>query len=144
MGKINWGRVFLGGLLWTVVYNVLGAASWYLFLKTEWTAALEALGRPFQETAGLIVFFLLLTLVAGILALWLYAAIRPRYGPGPKTAAGAGLAFWLVGRLLPTIAWGSLGVLNAPLPPRLLAIDAGTYLVIIVVATIVGAWPYKE
>jgi hypothetical protein len=29
--------------------------------------------------------------------MWLYAAIRPRYGPGPKTAAVAGFALWFIG-----------------------------------------------
>ena len=140
MGKINWGRVFLGGLLWAVVYNALGAASWYLFLKTEWTAAMEALGRPFHETAGFIAVFLLLTLVAGIFALWLYAAIRPRYGAGPKTAVCAGLALWLIGSLLPTIAWFRLLLL----PVGLLIADLAAALVSIVVATVVGAWLYQE
>jgi hypothetical protein len=35
---------------------------------------------------------------------WLYAAIRPRYGAGPKTALCAGLAVWVAGGLLPNAA----------------------------------------
>ncbi|HSE60477.1 MAG TPA: hypothetical protein VLA99_17380 [Nitrospiraceae bacterium] len=30
-------------------------------------------------------------------ALWLYAAIRPRFGAGPKTALYAGLGVWVLG-----------------------------------------------
>lgn len=141
MNRINWGRVLVGGVLWAVVYNVLGASAWYLFLKREWTAALQALGQPFQPTAGFIAFFLFLTLVAGIIALWLYAAIRPRYGPGPKTALWAGLALWLIGYLLPAIVW--LTLLHR-LPTRLLVGASAAALVEDVVATVVGAWPYKE
>jgi hypothetical protein len=33
--------------------------------------------------------------VVGIAAIWLYAAIRPRYGPGAATALRAGFAVWL-------------------------------------------------
>jgi len=36
-------------------------------------------------------------LVAGIIITWTYAAMRPRFGPGPKTALLAGLVIWLVG-----------------------------------------------
>ena len=140
MGKMNWGSIFLGGLLWAVVYNLVNAASWFLFLKKEWTAALDALGRPFQETPAFIAFFLFATLVAGITVLWLYAAIRPRYGPGPKTAAGAGFAFWVIGSLIPTIAWCWL----LGFPTRLLVSDVAAVLVGSVVGTVVGAWPYKE
>ena len=139
MGQINWGRILLGGLLWALVHNLLLAASYYLFLKREWTAALEASGRPLG-TEWFILFFLPLTVLVGIFALLLYAAIRPRYGPGPKTAVGAGVALWLILSLLPTIAWWRLLLFPARL---LIALMAAT-LVMIVVATVVGAWPYKE
>ncbi len=33
--------------------------------------------------------------VVAIAAIWLYAAIRPRYGPGPATALRAGFVVWL-------------------------------------------------
>ena len=38
----------------------------------------------------------LLFVVMGIGLIWLYAAIRPRYGPGPRTAAIAGFVMWLI------------------------------------------------
>lgn len=140
MGKINWGRVILGGLLAGVVANVLGFAAWYLFLRSQWTPAMEELGRPIQETVATNIFYIVLYLVSGILVVWLYAAIRPRYGPGPKTAVCAGFAFWLIGGLIPIIAWGAF----LQFPTGLLATDAVVALVIWVVATVVGAWPYKE
>jgi hypothetical protein len=140
MGKINWGRVFLGGLLAGLVAILLKSAAWVLFGSRDWRAALEALGRPFQETTGFAIFWIAMFFVIGISAIWLYAAIRPRFGPGPKTAAYAGFAYWFVGVLLPEMVFGSQGLF----PMRLLAIDIGTYFVIIVAATIIGAWVYKE
>ena len=139
MDKMNWGRVFLGGLLWAAVYNFLGGATFYLFLKSDFTAAMEALGRPFQESEFLVV-LLPVTLLVGIFTLWLYAAIRPRYGPGPKTAVYAGLAVWLIGNLLPTILWAQV----LRLPTRLVIGSVAAALVSFVVAAVVGAWPYKE
>ncbi len=140
MGKINWQRVLLGGLIWAVVYNVLGAASWYLFFRSGWTAALAALERPFQPTVGFVVLFLLITLVVGVFTIWLYAAIRPRYGPGPKTAVGTGAAVWLLGALLPTVLWGAL----LWFPVGLLVEDLVFALVVTIVCTLLGAWPYTE
>ncbi len=140
MGKINWGRVFLGGLVAGVVANVLAFGSWFLFLGEAWTAAMKAAGMPIQEAGSFYVFWIVWYFVMGITAVWLYAAVRPRFSPGPKTAVIAGVAYWIVGGLLPTIAWGSL----TKLPTGLLAKDAVTYLVILVVATLAGAWAYKE
>src|SRR5207249_3963498 len=41
--------------------------------------------------------FLAWGFLVGIFAVWLYAAIRPRYGAGPKTALCAGAAVWGLG-----------------------------------------------
>jgi len=81
----------------------------------------------------------ILWLVLGIWAVWLYAAIRPRYGPGPKTAAYAGVALWFICALADA-AWASM----VPIPIGLLATIVAVYLPVIVVATVAGAWLYKE
>jgi len=138
MGKINWGRVFLGGLLAGVVFGALGAVNLFFF-KEDWSAALEPLGRPLEITAGWLVYGSILWLVLGIWAVWLYAAIRPRYGPGPKTAAYAGVALWFICALADA-AWASM----VPIPIGLLATIVAVYLPVIVVATVAGAWLYKE
>ena len=147
MGKMNWGRIFLGGVLWFVVYEVLGGTTWWLFLRAESIAAVESLGRPFPATVGFLPstvgflgFFLLLGLAVGVFALWLYAAIRPRYGPGPKTAVRAALAVWVIGGLIPWAFWFRLLLL----PTRLLVGILAGSLVAAVVATLVGAWLYQE
>jgi hypothetical protein len=142
MGKINWQRVLLGGVLWALVYNLVGAASWLLYREAQWKAALEGVGRHAPlVTAQFAASYIVVTLVGGVFAVWLYAAVRPRYGAGPKTAACAGVAVWLIGYLLPTIVWA---VLLLPLPARLVVTDSATALVGVVLATLVGAWPYKE
>lgn len=140
MGKINWSRVVLGGVLWFVVFNVLWAAAWFLFLRREAIPVFQQLNRPLQETPEWRVFWLVLTLVLGIFSIWFYAAIRPRYGPGPKTAAIAGFALWLFGWLLPRLP----GSWQLQLPARFVALDVVAALVAIGVATLVGAWLYKE
>jgi len=140
MAKINWSRVVLGGFLWVVVFNVLWLSAWFLFLRSEWMSALAGLGRTFPPTLESLVIWLLLTLVGGIIAIWLYAALRPHYGAGPKTAAYSGFALWLISGLGPTLWLAHI----LSLPTALVASTVVPGLVADVVATVFGAWPYKE
>ena len=48
MGKTNWKRVFLGGLLAMVVIRVLGGVASVLYLEKVWYPAMEALGLSTQ------------------------------------------------------------------------------------------------
>jgi hypothetical protein len=141
MGKINWTRVLIGGLIAGVVANVLWFASWGLLIRPTLGVALEALGRPLHETVSATVLMVVLNFLGMILVIWLYAAIRPRYGAGPRTAALAGVAAGLLVGIFPDIGWGMTLRL---IPARVWATDAVASLVVIVIATLVGAWAYKE
>ena len=90
-------------------------------------------------SAGFFAFWIVIELVVGIWTMWLYAAIRPRYGPGPKTAALAGFAVWFFGSWVDAF-WAALGAV--PLEALLGPVAAN--LPIVLVAAVVGAWPYKE
>lgn len=139
MGKINWGRVVLGGLLAMIVMGVFSAIQIPIFANA-WETALEAVGAEFpMMTATFLVTATVIQFGAGIVAVWLYAAIRPRYGPGPMTAAIAGFAVWLilsVGFLwlvmFTNLTFGSFAALHGP------------SVVTWIVATNAGAWVYKE
>lgn len=141
MEKINWGRVVLGGLLAGVVLIVLATASTALFIgPQQLRIAVQAL-RPSTSGSVAPLFFVLAFLFLGMLMTWWYAAIRPRFGPGPKTAAIAGLAVWVtaVGFFLKSVAMYETG-LNLPSGPMWPML----YLVMIVASTVAGAWVYKE
>ena len=116
MGKINWGRVILGGLLAGVVVNVVEFALHAVILNPDWKAAMAALSRSPDESTGAMMIYVGLGYLIGILAVCYYAAIRPRFGAGPKTAVCAGLGVWLLAYLVPTIGMVPLGLL----PNRLL------------------------
>jgi hypothetical protein len=139
MEKLNWGRVVLGGMLAGVVLIVLAAASTALFRQPGLPTAMQAL-RPSTGGSGAPLFFIFAFLFLGVLMVWWYAAIRPRFGPGPKTAAIAGFAVWLlaVGQLLRSVAlYETVSLPPGPMLPIL-------YLGMIVASTEVGAWVYKE
>ncbi len=141
MGKINWTRVLIGGLIAGAVASVLWFAAWGLLIRPSLGAALEALGRPLHETVSATVLMVVLNFLVMILVIWLYAAIRPRYGAGPRTAALAGAAAGLLVGVFPDIGWGMTLRL---IPARVWATDAVASLVVIVIAALVGAWAYKE
>src|SRR5216110_3124332 len=93
MGKINLGRVLLGGLVAGVVLN---AGEWLLngvVLKSTMDAFFKKCGIP-QPGNNFLVIAIAITFVLGIVIVLGYAAIRPRFGPGPKTAIIAALFAW--------------------------------------------------
>ncbi|HEY6943759.1 MAG TPA: hypothetical protein VI431_01365, partial [Candidatus Acidoferrum sp.] len=92
MGKMNIGRVILGGLLAGLILNIFEYVLNGVVFASQWDAYMKALGRQMRPNA--IPFFIVSTFVAGIGVVWLYAAARPRLGPGAKTAALTGLAYW--------------------------------------------------
>jgi len=97
MRQLNWNRVLLGGIVAGLIIDVV---QWLLngvFLGSDWRQAMQALGKPLVETPARGLFYILLGLAYGILAIWAYASIRPRYGAGPITALYAGLGVWLLG-----------------------------------------------
>ena len=76
----------------------------------------------------------------GIFAVWLYAELRPRYGAGPRTAALAAFAVWVLGYVLASVAPMVLHLFSR----RLIAVGILVGLVEVVVGTIAGAAVYRE
>src|SRR6266508_5922271 len=110
MGKINMQKVLIGGLIAGVVLNVVDSVLFGMVLKDQMAAAMTSINRP-DMTNAQIPWFVFLDFVAGIFLVWLYAAIRPRYGAGPATAAKAGVAAWFLGSLLVTLFMWPMGVM---------------------------------
>src|SRR5438094_10240274 len=90
MGKINWGRVIVGGLLAGVVLNAFDYVYYGVVMKSDMAAAMQALGKQPQAIDALVPWFIFLDFIYGIGLLWVYAAIRPRFGAGPKTGVVEG------------------------------------------------------
>jgi len=138
MGKINWGRVFLCGLVSGVVWGVISGPV-LLVIGQDFLAAIPV-GNFFSPLQpGLVAFYSLLWFVMGVWMMWLYAAIRPRYGPGPKTAAIAGLATAVFGVLADAV-WVSMGVV----PVEVVVAPVVAAVPILIVAAMMGARLYKE
>jgi len=139
MGKINMQKVLIGGLIAGVVLNVVDSVMFGVVLKTQMAAAMQALGKPAMTNAQ-IPWFVFLDFVGGIAIVWLYAAMRPRFGAGPGTAVKAGLAAWFLGSLLPTLFMWPMALM----PQNLTILMTIVPLVECPLAVVVGAKFYTE
>ena len=140
MAHTNRGRVILGGLLAGLIINIVEFITNGVVLKDTWAQIMQGLGKSGQLPASSIVLFNIGGFLVGIAAVWLYAAIRTRYGAGPGTAIRAGFVAWALTSFLPALGNYAVGIL----PTRVLVITAVVSLADIVVGTLAGAWLYKE
>ena len=140
MGKINLGRVLLGGLLAGVVLIVFEFVLNGPILGDRWTAAMESLNVAAPEGAGTMIAYVVFNLVLGIALVWLYAAVRPRFGPGPKTAVIAGLAAWF---LLWFLGFGG-NLISGIFPTNLVVTILIWEFFEVPIAMLAGAWLYQE
>jgi len=140
MGKINAGRVVLAGLAAGVIIS-LGEWLASIVFAQQYDTMYESMGiaEPGGSTVAVFVVF---TFLIGVLLVWLYAAMRPRFGPGPRTALYAGFAVWFLAWLWPTVSWAVMGSLG--LTTWMLVIAMLWGLVEVVLAAMVGGWVYRE
>jgi uncharacterized membrane protein len=140
MGKINVGRVIGGGLLAGLVINVCEYLVNGLWLARDWEEAMKALGKSGATGAAQMTIYVVWGFIMGVFAVWLYSAIRPRFGAGPKTAVIAAVAAWLPGYVLSMIPPAVMGMF----PARLMLIGVAVGLIESILATQIGAYIYQE
>ncbi len=139
MGRINVGRVILGGLLAGLVVNISETILNVVVVASPMESALKARNLP-PPGMSPILGFVVLAFILGIATVWLYAAIRPRFGPGAGTAVIAALAVWFF-----AYVYSGIGMtLMAFLPAGLMAITLVWGLAEIVLGAVAGAWVYRE
>ena len=138
MKGINLGRVIIGGLVAGVLINISEFLLNTVVLKSDMEAGMKALGKTVPQSGGTIAVWMILGFVMGIASVWLYAAIRPRYGAGPGTAARAGVVVWFFGSLVCTVVIVNMGLFPFN------ALGVVWELAQAIIATILGASLYKE
>jgi hypothetical protein len=141
MGKINFVRAILGGLVAGAVIDIFQAATNSLVVERQWIEVVTRLGGSGALSIKQIVAFNVWGLVVGIVMIWLYATLlRPRMGAGPKTALFAGFLIWAF-----AFALGDAPpVFLHLIPLDLTVITLAVGLVETMVAGVAGAYFYKE
>ena len=140
MSRINWGRVLLGGLLAGLIINASEFVLNAIVFPKDWADAMRALNKSGDMTGGQVAAFNVWGFAAGAIAVWLYAAMRPRYGSGPKTAAIAGLGVWLTAYLLGSAA----PIILDLFPTHIMVVSLAVGIVEVTLGAIAGAWVYRE
>ncbi|MDP9051149.1 MAG: hypothetical protein M3O31_10605, partial [Acidobacteriota bacterium] len=138
MQTINYRRVLLGGLLASLVLLV-GEIAMIACLHTRLMAAREAAKLPTTVPNPILAITELL--LSGLFVVWLYAAVRPRFGAGWVTAVRSGAAAWFAIVLLTTIHMvnDNFGM------PAYLLIGIGVWMLpCLVAASLAGGWVYRE
>ena len=139
MNRINFGRVLLGGLVAGLVINI----GEFLLNGVVLHGQMEADFKRMNLTPpgnGFVAVAVGLTFVFGIVAVLLYAMIRSRLGPGPKTAIVTALILWFC-----ICAYsGTINMILLAIPANVMLVVIPWCLVEYIVGTLVGAALYKE
>jgi len=139
MNKINYGRVVLGGLVAGLVLNI-GEFVLNAVVLADHMKAFNAEHNFKDPGTNFIIVAVLLTFLLGIVMVLGYAAIRPRFGAGVKTAIIAALFAWFgLYFYMGIFFWLLFGISTSDC---ILTMVWG--LVEYVLAAIAGAWLYKE
>jgi hypothetical protein len=96
---INTQKVVVGGIVAGVVMTVIGFISNMFILGARMKAESDAFkpGLADQMMQGpAVITSIVMNLILGIALVWTYAAIRPRFGPGLKTATYVAVLFWIL------------------------------------------------
>lgn len=140
--KINVTRLAAAGLVAGVVhFGITGVVNGAI-LRAEmqdWLHGAGSLLHPPTQAVSMGL-WALMSLIYGVVGVWIYAGIRPRFGAGPKTALLVGLSLWIVSKLTVALDLTALGLV----PERIVVGQAIGGLVAVVLAVSLGAWLYKE
>ena len=139
MSKINIGRVMAGGLLAGLVINIGELLLNAVVMAEPMNQPIAARNLPpmgGREIAS----FVVMCFGLGIATIWLYAAIRTRFGPGVPTAVLNGAVVWFFAYLWPQMGNAVLQIF----PLQIIVTGVFWGLAEIVLASIAGAWVYRE
>ena len=141
MARLNWPRILLGTLVAAIIMFLSDGGLHEQLLSSDWKAVYANLGasEPQHSAAGM-VYFVLFELGRAFTAILLYALLRSHFGAGPKTAVLAAIIGWLAFSLIGPAQFIPLGFYSNALWLKV----AAAQFITSILATLAGAWLYKE
>lgn len=136
---LNTGRFVAAGLAAGVAINVFDGILYAWILAGDSAAVMTSLGLE-QPSGAAMGVFVLMAFVMGFAAVWLYAGVRERLGPGPVTAIKTGLAVWALAYLVPFVG----NTLQGMATTRMFWIGMAFTIFSVPLATVIGAWVYRD
>jgi hypothetical protein len=139
MSGINVGRWVAGGVAAGVVIWLIEGGASFLYME-DMESALQAHGLAMEMNLGAWALSVLVSLLVGLTLIFFYAAARPRFGPGPRTAIMVAVALWIGGYVVSILGYQMMDLF----PAGMLALWAVVGLVELLVAGLVGGRIYRE
>lgn len=139
MKGINLTRVLIAGLAAGVVINLGEFILWAVVLEEQFLGMMAANGLT--EASWAMPAYVIGAFVLGITLAFTYAAIRPRFGPGWRTAAIAGGILWVAGWLMPAVWVGAMGI---SFGTGTVVLSLAWGLAEVVLAGVAAGWAYQE
>lgn len=138
---MNTGKVIVGGLVAGVVLNIGDFLINTQILAAENGEFLKRLNIDpvLLETFSGMLPWIVIDFLMGVLLVWTYGAIRPRFGPGVSTAIVAALIPFL-GITLVLAGFTSMGVFTTSMMIK----GSVAALVNMCIGSVAGAWVYTE
>ena len=141
MGKMNVPRIILGGVVAGILCFIGDGIVHGVILRDRWAQVMANLGRKtVEEQPSHMVYYAVYDLAKAMIGVWLYAAIRPRFGPGPRTAVIASIVTWALVLPIPLLGLIPSGFFGR----RFALIWTIDGLFVMVIAIVIGAWLYRE
>ena len=131
--------IVIGGLVAGAVLTVIDIAMYGVILKAPMREAMKVLPEP-RIVKWQVPWYISLDVVAGIALVWLYSALRPRFGAGFATAAKAGVVGWFFASLWITLVQWPMNLM----PLSLTVTIVGVALVQWTLAAVLGAKFYTD
>jgi hypothetical protein len=141
MANTNWIRLILGGLIAAIICFLTDGLFHENVVSADWKAVYTNLGvaEPKHDVLG-VLYFAVFDLGRGLIPMFIYVLMRPCCGPGPKTAALAGVVGWIAFSVTGPAQFIPLGFFS-----NALWIKVGAFqLVTSIIAAIAGAAVYKD
>ncbi len=139
---MNRRKIVIAGLVAGLVLNVLDFVSYRHIVGGSLKQAMDAVNPSLtvaMSTNRAMATGIVLDFLFGIVIVWLYAAMRPRYGPGPRNALMAGFFIWLVSAFGYSM-YHTMGMMSM----HLWLLMAAIALVDFCIAALVGGKLYSE
>ncbi|HTD84322.1 MAG TPA: hypothetical protein VK648_11075 [Gemmatimonadaceae bacterium] len=131
---MNTNKVVVGGLVAGLILNAVDFATHTFILGARIKADTDAFKPGLAEQmmqGSAIVSYVIMDFVLGIALVWTYAAVRPRFGAGPRTAGFTAILFWLLA-LIFNAGYRQMGLMSSGL--------WWTFAVIGLVEFLIAAW----
>jgi hypothetical protein len=140
--SINIRKVITGGLLagvTIIIFNILGQFVLMDRIQHEMNTWIPGSVDRMNMGTGAIAVGIIMKFVIGIILIWFYAAIRPRFGSGPRTASYVAITVWILGAIFFS-DFPLMGMISVASYALLEIMQLVTFLI----ATLVGASIYSE